>query len=185
MLLLILKIIAFIILIICLGFIAYWAVAVIKGDAVMKVLKTKKTPLKVETMDRHHVTLSYTIPIKNVGKQLGTVMDAFVRIYLPFEQYDDARVTGHLDDFDVPRHDDYWQAYIVEPGKEKRFYITLDIDGKGTSILGDLENLPEFGMDIIYQIVARSDYYYAKTRIVITREEVQNALYEYTTEAGK
>ena len=43
----------------------------------------------------------------------------------------------------------------------------------------------EFGMDIIYQVVARSDYYYAKTRVVITREELQNALYEYTTEVRK
>lgn len=183
--LLLLKIAAVIVLIICLGFIAYWAVAVIKGDCVLRMLKSKRTPLHVESMDRKHVTLSFTIPIKNVGKQLGTIMDAFIRIYLPFEQYDNARVTGHLTDFDVPRDDDYWQAFILEPGKEKKFLITLDIDGKGQSILQDLETFPEFGMDIIYQVVARSDYYYAKTRIVITREELQNALYEYTSEVRK
>ena len=120
-----------------------------------------------------------------MGKQLGTIMDAFVRIYIPFEQYDKARVTGHLTDFDTPRDDDYWQAFILDPGKEKKFLITLDIEGKGESILRDLETFPEFGMDIIYQVVARSDYYYAKTRIVITREELQNALYEYTTEVRK
>ena len=162
--LLLVKIAAVIVLIICLGFIAYWAVAVIKGDCVLRMLKSKRTPLKVESMDMRHVRLSFTIPIKNVGKQLGTIMDAFVRIYIPFEQYDKARVTGHLTDFDVPRHDDY---------------------GKGQSILQDLETFPEFGMDIIYQVVARSDYYYAKTRVVITREELQNALYEYTSEVRK
>lgn len=183
--LLIVKILAVIVLIICLGFIAYWAVAVIKGDAVFRMEKSKKTPLKVVSMDMHHVRLQYTIPIKNVGKQLGTIMDAFVRIYLPFEQYDKARVTGHLTDFDVPRDDDYWQAFILDPGKEKRFLITLDIEGKGASILHDLEDFPEFGMDIIYQIVARSDYYYAKTRIVIPKEELETALYEYTTEVRK
>ena len=85
----------------------------------------------------------------------------------------------------MPRDDDYWQAFILDPGKEKKFLITLDIDGKGQSILQDLETFPEFGMDIIYQVVARSDYYYAKTRIVITREELQNALYEYTSEVRK
>lgn len=137
--LLLLKIAAVIVLIICLGFIAYWAVAVIKGDCVLRMLKSKRTPLHVESMDRKHVTLSFTIPIKNVGKQLGTIMDAFVRIYLPFEQYDNARVTGHLTDFDVPRDDDYWQAFILDPGKEKKFLITLDIDGKGQSILQDLK----------------------------------------------
>ena len=183
--LLLLKILAVIVLLICLGFIAYWAVAVIKGDCVLRMQKSKKTALKVVSMDRHHVSLTFTIPIKNVGKQLGTIMDAFVRIYLPFEQYDQAKVTGHLTDFDVPRDDDYWQAFILEPGKEKKFLITLDIEGKGDGILRDLDELPEFGMDIIYQVVARSDYYYAKNRVVITKEEMRNALYEYTTEARK
>ena len=54
-------------------------------------------------------------------------MDAFVRTYLPFEQYDEARITAHLTDNDVPRDDDYWQAYIVDPGKSKKFLITLEI----------------------------------------------------------
>lgn len=117
--LLLLKIVAVIILIICLGFIAYWAVAVIKGDCVLRMLKSKRTPLHVESMDMHHVKLSFTIPIKNVGKQLGTIMDAFVRIYIPFEQYDKAKVTGHLTDFDVPRPDDYWQAFILTPVRKR------------------------------------------------------------------
>ena len=117
MLLLVVKILAVIVLLICLGFIAYWAAAVIKGDCVLKVEKTKKTPFKVVDMGPRSVTLACTIPIKNVGRQLGTIMDAFVRTYLPFEQYDEARITAHLTDNDVPRDDDYWQAYIVDPGK--------------------------------------------------------------------
>ena len=179
--LLITKILAVIILLICLGFIAYWAIAIIKGDCVLKVMKSKRTPFHVESMDMKSVTLSCTLPIKNVGKQLGTIMDAFVRTYLPFEQYDEARITAHLTDNDVPRDDDYWQAYIVDPGKSKKFLITLEIKGKGDNILRDLETFPEIAMDIIYQVVARSDYYYAKTRIILTKEELRNALYEYTS----
>lgn len=180
----ILEIAAVIILLICLGFIAYWAVAVIKGDAVFRLEKSKRSELKVIDMGRNYVKFSYTLPIRNTGKQLGTIMDAFPRVYLPFEQYDKASVTAHLTDFDTPRDDDYWQAFILDPGKTKKFLITLDIKGKSENILRDLENLPEFAMDVIYQIVARSDYYYAKGRIVITREEVRNALYTYTEEAG-
>ena len=70
--LLITKILAVIILLICLGFIAYWAIAIIKGDCVLKVMKSKRTPFHVESMDMKSVTLSCTLPIKNVGKQLGT-----------------------------------------------------------------------------------------------------------------
>ena len=131
--LLITKILAVIILLICLGFIAYWAIAIIKGDCVLKVMKSKRTPFHVESMDMKSVTLSCTLPIKNVGKQLGTIMDAFVRVYLPFEQYDEAVVTAHLTDFDMPRPDDYWQAFILDPGKTKKFLITLEIKGKGDS----------------------------------------------------
>lgn len=180
--LLITKILAVIILLICLGFIAYWAIAIIKGDCVLKVMNSKRTPFHVESMDMKSVTLSCTLPIKNVGKQLGTIMDAFVRVYLPFEQYDEAVVTAHLTDFDMPRPDDYWQAFILDPGKTKKFLITLEIKGKGDSILHDLETFPEMGMDVIYQVVARSDYYYAKSRIVLSKEELRNALYEYKTE---
>ena len=181
MLLLVVKILAVIVLLICLGFIAYWAAAVIKGDCVLKVEKTKKTPFKVVDMGPRSVTLACTFQIKKVGRQLGTIMDAFVRTYLPFEQYDEARITAHLTDNDVPRDDDYWQAYIVDPGKSKKFLITLEIKGKGDNILRDLETFPEIAMDIIYQVVARSDYYYAKTRIILTKEELRNALYEYTS----
>ena len=78
--LLITKILAVIIFLICLGFIAYWAIAIIKGDCVLKVMKSKRTPFHVESMDMKSVTLSCTLPIKNVGKQLGTIMDAFVRV---------------------------------------------------------------------------------------------------------
>ena len=180
--LLITKILAVIIFLICLGFIAYWAIAIVKGDCVLKVMKSKRTPFHVESMDMKSVTLSCTLPIKNVDKQLGTIMDAFVRVYLPFEQYDEAVVTAHLTDFDTPRPDDYWQAFILEPGKTKKFLLTLAIKGKGDSLLHDLETFPEMGMDVIYQVVARSDYYYAKSRIVLSKEELRNALYEDKTE---
>ena len=180
--LLITKILAVIILLICLGFIAYWAIAIIKGDCVLKVMKSKRTPFHVESMDMKSVPLSCTLPIKNVGKQHGTIIDYYYRVYLPFEQYDEAVVTAHLTDFDMPRPDDYWQAFILDPGKTKKILITLEIKCKGDSILHDLETFPEMGMDVIYQVVARSDYYYAKSRIVLSKEELRNALYEYKTE---
>lgn len=179
------EILAGIILLVCLGFIAYWTVALIKGDCRFRMVKSRMTPFKVVAMDMNSVTLSYTIPIKNTGCQLGTIIDAFVRTYLPFEQYDNARVSAHLTDKDLPRDDDYWQAYIVEPGTTKTFLISLVITGKHGNILRDLDGFPDMPMDIMYQIVGRSDYYYAKTRIILTRDELQSAVYQYTQEAGR
>lgn len=116
---------------------------------------------------------------------IGTIMDAFVRTYLPFEQYDKARVTATLTAADTPRDDGYWQAFIMEIRKPKVFLIKLAIKGKSGNILRDLENFPDMPMDIIYQVVARSDYYYAKTRVTLTSEDLRTALYQYTSGVRK
>ena len=56
----ILEIAAVIVLLICLGFLAYWAVAVIKGDAVFRLEKSKRSDLQVTDMGRNYVKLTYT-----------------------------------------------------------------------------------------------------------------------------
>ena len=162
MFILILKIIGICIFLVCLGFLAYWGMALLKGDCSLRMLKGKMTPLKVEDMDRESVVLSFTIPIVNTGRQIGTIMDAFVRTYLP-----------------------YWQAFIMEIRKPKVFLIKLEIKGKSGNILRDLEDFPDMPMDIIYQVVARSDYYYAKTRVTLTSEDLRTALYQYTSGVRK
>lgn len=178
--LLLLKLIAFIVLIICLGFIFYWLVALIKGDCSLHVLKREATPLKVEKLDRSSLTVSFTLPIINTGKQIGTIMDAFVRTYLPFEQFDKASVSTLLTAADDPRSDGYWQAFIMEKQKPKYFLIKFEIkDLKNENILDDLKDFPDMDFDVIYQVVARSDYYYAKTRMTLTHNDLMNAIDEY------
>lgn len=95
--------------------------ALLKGDCSLRMLKGKMTPLKVEDMDRESVVLSFAIPIVNTGRQIGTIMDAFVRTYLPFEQYDKASVTATLTAADTPRDDGYWQALSWKFGNRKCF----------------------------------------------------------------
>ena len=104
-----------------------------------------------------------------------------VRTYLPYEQYDKAVVSATLTAADDPRDDNYWQAFIMEIRKPKVFLIKIKLDGKSGNILRDLEDFPDMAMDVIYQVVARSDYYYDKTRIVLTSEDLQTALYQYTS----
>ena len=59
MFILILKIIGICIFLVCLGFLAYWGMALLKGDCSLRMLKGKMTPLKVEDMDRESVVLSF------------------------------------------------------------------------------------------------------------------------------
>ena len=96
MLSVIINITAAVILLVCLGFIAYWLVAAKQGDCEFRLLKGKKTPFKVDSMDSRRAELSCTVPIKNVGRQNGTIMDAFARPYMPQEQYDRVNVRAWI-----------------------------------------------------------------------------------------
>lgn len=180
MFLLLSKCIAVIILLICLGFIAYWLIAAKQGNCDFRVLKGKKSAYKADFLDLRRAVLTCTVPVKNEGRQNGTIMDAFVRPYLPQEQYDKAEVRALLMDTKRPRDDDYWEALIVEPGKSVELQVKLIFTAKSGNILSDLETFPDMAMDIILQTVGRSDWRYEKSRIHLTKEELRNALYTHT-----
>lgn len=182
MVLLVIKIITILIGLICLGFIAYWSISFIQGDCKFSVIKNKMSPLKVESMSETHALFTFSVPIINKGKQNGTIMDAFMRIYVPFEQYDEAFFSTLLTDKDLPRNDGYWQACIITKGSAKTFLCKIIIQGKSGNILRDLENIPDIPLEIIYQAVGRSDYYYEKEMINIKSEEIRTAVYSYTSE---
>ncbi len=180
MFLLLMQIIAGLILLACLGFLAYWFIAWKQGNCAFVLLKGKRSPWTVERMDRTHAVLTCTVPVKNAGKQNGTLMDAFVRPYLPEEQYDRAGVRAILMDTARPREDDYWEALIVEPGKTVELRVKLTLTAKTGSILQDLEHFPDLPMDIIWQAVGRSDWAYEKARIRLEQDDLRDALYNYT-----
>lgn len=182
MTLLAIKIITILIGLICLGFIVYWAICFIQGDCKFYINKNKMSPIKVESMSDNHALLTFTVPITNKGKQNGTIMDAFIRTYVPFEQYDEAFFSTLLTDKEMPRHDGYWQACIVSKGASKKLLCKIIIQGKSGNILRDLETIPDIPLEIIYQAVGRSDYYYEKEMINITSEEIRTAVYSYTSE---
>lgn len=181
MVLLLTKIAAALILLVCLAFLAYWFLAWKQGNCAFVLLKGKRTPFQVDFMDLTHAVLSCTVPIKNAGRQNGTLMDAFVRPYLPQEQYDRAGVRALLMDTARPREDDYWEALIVEPGRTVELRVKVFLTAKSGSILQALEHFPDMAMDVIWQAVGRSDWVYEKARIHLTQDELRDALYNYTS----
>lgn len=180
MFLLLTKIIAGLILLMCLGFLAYWFIAWKQGNCAFVLQKGKRSPYTVDFMDLTHAVLTCTVPIRNEGKQNGTIMDAFVRPYMPEEQYDKVSVRALLMDTARPREDDYWEALIVEPKRTVELRVKIFLTAKGGSILQDLEHFPDMAMDVIYQVVGRSDWAYEKGRIYLTQDELRDALYDYT-----
>ena len=67
--------------------------------------------------------------------------------------------------------------------RKKTLLLMIRFEGKSGNILRDMESFPDMPIDIIYQVVGRSDWYYAKSRIELTAEELRQALYRHTSEA--
>ena len=61
----------------------------IQGDAVMRLLVKQRTKAVLDKVYADRIDFSLEVPFDNVGKQEGTILDAYMRIYLPQEQYSD------------------------------------------------------------------------------------------------
>ena len=60
-----------------------------QGDAVMRLLVKQRTKAVFDKVYADRIDFSLEVPFDNVGKQEGTILDAYMRIYLPQEQYSD------------------------------------------------------------------------------------------------
>lgn len=150
--------------------------AVIQGDADFRFAVKKRTPLVMEYQDRTKAVFYTDIPYKNVGKQLGTIMDCFPRPQLPCELYDACRVHAWLTNSNRERTDGYWEAYIVDVGAKGYIRLRLEFMTDNGSIEQALATFPDMPVDIIYQGVSRSEWYLSKVRTTITGKEVRQAL---------
>lgn len=168
-------------LLVCLYFLGYWYVCKKQGDCDFRLLSRQKTPFRVEKMDQATAILSATVPIRNVGRQGGTIMDCFARPYLPREQYDAAKLRAVVYDVNRVREDDYWEALIVYAGDDVKLTVKLTFSATTGNILRDLETFPDMPIDIIFQTVGRSDWEYRKGRIYLEAEELRSALYEHVS----
>ena len=164
-----------------LAFVGFWLFCRKQGDCDFRLLKAKRTPFRVEKMDQMSAVLTCTVPIKNVGRQGGTIIDCFPRLYLPREQYEATKVRGLVSDVNRPREDEYWEALIVYAGKSVDLRVKLTLSATTGNILRDLETFPDMPIDIIFQTVGRSDWEYRKGRIYLEADELRNALYEYVS----
>lgn len=74
------------------------------------------------------------VPIKNGGRQLGTIMDFYPRTLLPREQYDKVVVHSQLANKAAERDDNYWESVILNPGDTGRIRVTIELVSKDGDI---------------------------------------------------
>ncbi|MDY3974322.1 hypothetical protein [uncultured Veillonella sp.] len=170
------NVIVAIIVIIALVFLAFRFYSWRQGDEQITMLTKRRTQFEVEDINFHQVTLVCDIPFVNKGRQNGTIMDLYPRHLMPQEQFDNVWIQSWTTDANAERHDGYWKAQIIEAHKGGIVRLRLIFNAKNGNIHKDLAGFPDMNIDIVYQVVGRSDWHISKNRIVLTAEELQHAL---------
>ncbi|WP_444313525.1 hypothetical protein [Megasphaera sp.] len=65
---------------------------------------------------------------------------------------------------------------IFNPGDKGMIRVTIALVSKDGNIREDLKTFPDMPIDLVYQVVSRSEWYIHKARITLKASEVQHAL---------
>ena len=153
-----------------------WLYIAKQGDANFKFIVDQRTDFTLTGITKETATFSATVPFINNGSQDGTLMDVFPRHFLPCEQFDAVDTDTRLTFDRANRSDGYWEAYIVPVTTGGSIILTVKFTAKSGDIKVALKDMVDMPIDIVYQVVARSLWYIAKERLVMTADEIHKAL---------
>ena len=146
----------------------------LQGDAVMRLLTKKRTDAKLDGLEGERLDFSLELPFDNVGKQEGTILDAYMRIYLPQEQYDDVLLRGKVNLEGVLREDDYFEALLVPAGTGKSFVLRFEAYARnGRTIAEAISNMPDVDVALFADCRGRRELYTVKEYFTLTAKELR------------
>jgi len=146
-----------------------------EADRQLNFYKEKRTEAKLVSKTDEKIVFCFDVPYHNKSNCEGIFLDAFVRIYLPDEQYNGILLRGRVNHPRAPRTDDYFEARLVPPGEEGCLTITFEAtprNGKKTAkeaLLG----MPDTEVALYVERRGRMELFHNKENILLTREEVQ------------
>ena len=97
----------------------------------------ERSALKLEKIETDRAVFSFTVPMRNTSNQIAAITDAFVRPYLPREQFPDAMCWGRLELDTARRDDNYFEAVIMNPGVERTLVVTLFFEARNGKNIRD------------------------------------------------
>ncbi|CQR71927.1 hypothetical protein SOV_11490 [Sporomusa ovata DSM 2662] len=153
-----------------------WLYIAKQGDANFKFIVDQRTNFTLTGITKETATFSTTVPFINNGSQDGTLMDVFPRHFLPCEQFDAVDTDSRLTLDRANRNDGYWEACIIPVTTGGSIILTVKFTAKSGDIKAALKDMVDMPIDIVYQVVARSLWYIAKERLVMTADEIHKAL---------
>ena len=140
-----------------------------KHKFVFDVANRTKAELAAKTDDK--LCFNVDVPFTNEGGDEGLVLDAFIRPYLPQEQYDKALVRGKIN------LDDYFEAMVMPKGEHKTMTVKFELTPMHGATLAEAVNgLPDFDVALFWECRGRENLYTVKKFITISADEVKALL---------
>ena len=149
-----------------------------QGDADFVFDTGSRTQLLLEKETADEMVFSFSVPFRNRGSQQGTLMDVFVRPWMPMEQFSAAELTTQVTVASTPRNDGYWEATLFPNEKLENdvAVIQLKFRTNGGDIRQAMDQIVDLPLNIIYQVVARAEWYLSKTMLELPMEEFHTAM---------
>lgn len=145
-----------------------------QGDAVMQMLTEKKSKITKGKITDKRADFSIVVPFYNTGKQEGTILDAYMRIYLPQEQYSDVLLRGKVNLKGALREDDYFEALLVPAKTGNSFVLRFEVYAKnGKTISEALKNIPDVDVALFADCRGRRELYTVKKYFTLTAQEMR------------
>ncbi len=136
--------------------------------------RTKAVKETVKLTDKNRLDFDVTLPYKNMGSQESTILDAYMRIYLPQEQYNDVLLRGKVNLEGVLRNDDYFEAVLVPEGTGRKMVLRFEAYAQnGKTIAEALENIPDVDVALYLDCRGRKQLYTLKEYFTLTAEEMR------------
>ena len=148
------------------------------SDKLLVFYKDKRTQAKLVSKTDDKIEFSIDVPYENKSGDEGIFLDAFVRIYLPDEQYNGALLRGRVNHPQAPREDDYFEARLVPPGEKDHLTVTIEVtprNGKKTAEAA-LQDMPDVEFALYVERRGRMELFHNKENILLTKEELQKLL---------
>lgn len=144
-----------------------------QGDAIIQMLTEKKSKIVQDALTDNRVDFSLVVPFYNMGKQEGTILDAYMRIYLPQEQYNDILLRGKVNLKGALREDDYFEALLVPAKTGNSFVLRFEAYAKnGKNISEALKNIPDVDVALFADCRGRRELYTVKKYFTLTAQEM-------------
>lgn len=148
------------------------------SDKQLVFFRDKRTQAKLISKTDEKIEFGVDVPYENKSRDEGIFLDAFVRIYLPDEQYNGVLLRGRVNHPAAPRTDDYFEARLVPPGEKGHLTVTFEAtprNGKKTAEEALLA-MPDVEFALYVERRGRMELFHNKENILLTKEEVHNLL---------